>query len=224
MSWRYHHGPTTSRKSPRQPTAAMNGSAGRRPARQALHAVDDEHQPDRATQQVGVVPRDRRQADEEARPRRRRGRRLGDRAPRATGRRDERLEDREVLGLGHEHDARRPGSRRARRRRAGRSCDAPTSRAIAQVSGAASEPMRTIGSAEAIAVGPSSDDERRLDERRERQPVGIRGDGQHGIRRAAGRRPRRRSRRSRRSGRGRPRARARRPRNRRNPGSPGPGT
>ena len=71
-------------------------------------------------------------------------------------RRDQRLEDREVLGLGHEDGRQRPGWRPGRRRRAGPVRDAPTSRAIAQVSGAASEPMRTIGSAEATPSAPKS--------------------------------------------------------------------
>ncbi len=55
---------------------------------------------------------------------------------------------------------------------------APASRAITQVSGAAIAPMSANGTAEAQATSPKSDQERDLDDRRQRHPVGVRRDRQ----------------------------------------------
>ena len=189
-SWRAHHGAMTSRNSPRQPDRRgerdrpavldVDPAAGAPPAPPPADPVAEPDEADRGAEEDAVVPAQAGEAGQEA------GEGIGApvalqaarRAPERRG--DERLHDREVLGLGHEDRRRRGDRARGPRRPWRRSARRATSRAIAQVSGAASEPMIASGRAEASAVGPRTAMNGAWTKLASGQPVGVRGDREDG--------------------------------------------
>ena len=182
-SWRAHHGAITRTKSAdagdRRPERDGRGAATGRRARRASgpRRRPGRAPPGRAGRRCGkgspARPAGRRPRT--ARPEPFRPRAAIHREPS-----DQRLVEREVVGLdevdrGEQRDRDQdPGADGAPGAR-------PASRAIAQVSGAASEPMSANGAAEAQATSPKTRQERDLDHRRQRHPVRVRGDRQDRI-------------------------------------------
>ena len=150
--------------------------------RPSAPAISQEPQPvrqpdqgDRAGEEDAVVPRERRQAREETGEGERSTVALEPPRGQPQGRRDERVEDREVLGLGQKDgDGARDGADDARRRAddgpgAGVTRDEPRQGRDQRADEDARQGVRQRRRAE-------DGDERRLDEAREREPVGVRGD------------------------------------------------
>ena len=180
-----HHGAMTSANSATAPSGGRERDRPGAPARPAdRHASasgptakatpsDDQHQ-------HAVVARERREAGQQARPARTTAAvpsQPARRQPQRAG--DQRLVEREVVRLGHVDEATAPAAPSGRPRRLPRTDGAPASRAIAQVSGAASAPMSANGSGgRASAVGPSSQMNGTWTMRRQRHPVRVRRDRQ----------------------------------------------
>ena len=171
-----------------------------RPLRQArapgqAPAIPGEGEPERGEDEQAVVPRQRGEAGQQAGQRRTTAA-MSRAAPRAPIQSDA---ERPAAGRARSCPAgpcRQPtaAGSRSGSRPDGDDGGAPASRAIAQVSGAAIAPISANGSAEAQATSPKTASERDLDDRRQRHPVGVRGDRQHRVGRDGARRPRRRSR------------------------------
>ena len=182
ISWRPHHGDDHEEVEREAPDGAADAEE-RRPMRAPrADALDDEDETDGAAEQEGVVPGERRHADQEP---------AQDECPTVSaeaargepqGGGDDRLEDGEVLGLGHEDGA----GGRDRGEDAGAHLDrlrCPDVTSDRPREGRRERPDQHHRERRRDGRRAHDGDEWRLDEGREREPMGVGRDRQHRVRR-----------------------------------------